>query len=280
MDSERYQHFTDALLARAEAEPDVIGLVATGSMARQGREPDRWSDHDFWLVTEPGAAERYRETQGWLPDASRIVLAFRETAHGVKVVYDDGHLVEYAVFGPEELRVAKANEYRVLLDRERIAERMEAVRGATVRQTPESGWSAGQLLTSLLVAAARGCRGERLSARSLLSSAAAHLARLLAASAPQITGVGGERPESFDDIDPLRRFELAFPPLAAEIDAALAADPEAGALALLGLAERELGTRLEAWPQTAAVAVRRRLEPGRGRPGIGAAVPPEPPLAT
>jgi hypothetical protein len=178
----------------------------------------------------------------------------------------------YAVFGPDELAVAKANEYRVLLDREHVAERMEAVREATVRQTPDDRWVAGQLLTSLLVAAIRDRRGERLSARSFLSSAVEHLTRLLAANVP------GERPEVLDDIDPRRRFELAFPELAAEIDAALAADPEAGALALLGLAERELGAGLEAWPRAAA-AVRRRLESGRGRPGVGVAVPPEPPPA-
>ncbi len=257
MDAESYRRFGRAILARVEAEPHVLGLVATGSMARRTREPDEWSDHDFWLITEAGAEERYRATREWLPDADRIVLAFRETAHGIKVVYDDGHLVEYAVFAPDELSATRANEYRVLLDRERIGERMRAVRDATIDGVPAHDFTAGQFLTQLLVAAARERRGERLSARSLIVSAVEHLTRLLAGHTP------AERPDAVDDIDPRRRFELAFPRLAAEIDAALAGDPERAALFLLVLAERELEPRSAGWPTAAAAVVRRYLESDR-----------------
>ena len=38
--------------------------------------------------------------------ATRVLLSFRETAHGLKVLYDDGHLLELAVFAPEELALA------------------------------------------------------------------------------------------------------------------------------------------------------------------------------
>lgn len=250
---EHYQRFSDAVLAWAEAEPAVLGLVAAGSMARRTREPDEWSDHDFWLITEPGAEECYRAAHDWLPDAGRIVLAFRETTHGVKVVYDDGHLVEYAVFTPDELAVTKANEYRVLLDRERIGERLRAVRAATVDGLSEPAFTAGQFLTQLLVAAARARRGERLSARSFLTGAVEQLTRLAAAHVP------AERPEAVDDIDPRRRFEVAFPALAAEIDAALADDPEVGARSLLELADRELGSRAAPWTGEALAAIRRYL---------------------
>jgi len=41
----------------------------------------------------------------------------RETAHGLKVLYDDGHLLEFAVFDEAELPLARVNDYRVLLDR-------------------------------------------------------------------------------------------------------------------------------------------------------------------
>ncbi|MES1246605.1 MAG: hypothetical protein ABUS54_02900, partial [Actinomycetota bacterium] len=64
----------------------MLALVAVGSMAERDSSPDAWSDHDFFVIAKPGEQERLRSQLGWLPEAGRIVLAFRETAHGVKVV--------------------------------------------------------------------------------------------------------------------------------------------------------------------------------------------------
>ncbi|HEY0372989.1 MAG TPA: hypothetical protein VGD79_13370, partial [Thermoanaerobaculia bacterium] len=114
-----YHAFTDQLAATLTADPRILGLIALGSMAEVGgRLPDRYSDHDFFVITQH--AEAFRATTEWLPHAGRIALWFRETPHGCKAVYDDGHLVEYAVFTPDELQLARVNDYRVLLDRERI----------------------------------------------------------------------------------------------------------------------------------------------------------------
>ena len=51
-----YAAFTEALRARLEADPRVVGLVALGSMARRDYEPDRWSDHDFFVITRAAEA--------------------------------------------------------------------------------------------------------------------------------------------------------------------------------------------------------------------------------
>lgn len=213
-----YHAFTAQLVATLTADPRVLGIVALGSMAERGRTPDAFSDHDFFVIANE--AEELRATTEWLPDRARIALWFRETPHGCKAVYDDGHLVEFAVFTTDELQLARANDYRVLLDRERIGERMAAI--AALRDTPPAReWLHGMFLSNLLVAIARARRGEVFSARFMLMHAARHLIVLLG---------GGP-----DDLDPLRRFEHHA------LDQALRLGPASAAREMLAIYEREAG---------------------------------------
>ncbi|HEU4385024.1 MAG TPA: hypothetical protein VFR85_16190 [Anaeromyxobacteraceae bacterium] len=249
-----YQAFTERLSERLAAEGEVLGLVALGSMSGEGAKPDEWSDHDFFVVVRPGSQERFRARLDWLPEPGEVALAFRETEHGLKVVLRSGHLLEFAVFDPEELRLARVNRLRVLLDRERIGERLAAVRAETAQraraEAPGDEWLAGQFLADLLVAAGRARRGERLAARQRLSAAAGFLLRLAARHLPPAD------PAALDDLDPARRFERAFPALAAEIDAALGREVPEAAAALLEVAGRALAARL---PAEGVAAVARAL---------------------
>ena len=117
MDINTYNIFTQSLFANLRRDHRVLGLVAVGSMAGTLTQPDEWSDHDFLAVTAPGAEEEYRTSTHWLPEYRPIVLHLRETAHGVKVLYDDGHLLEYAFFNAEDFHLVKINSYRILIDR-------------------------------------------------------------------------------------------------------------------------------------------------------------------
>ena len=56
---DRLATYLDQLTAAAAADSRVIGLVLAGSSAQPERR-DRWSDHDFLLVTEDGTPEEYR----------------------------------------------------------------------------------------------------------------------------------------------------------------------------------------------------------------------------
>jgi len=213
-----YHAFTERLAATLTADPKILGLVALGSMAERGRVPDRFSDHDFFVITLD--AEAMRSTTAWLPDSDRIALWFRETPHGCKAVYDDGHLIEYAVFTPDELQLARVNDYRVLLDREHIEERMAAL-AARVEAPPDRAWLEGMFLAHVLVASRRARRGELASARWMLAHAMRFLVQLLG---------GGP-----DNLDPLRRFTHEG------IESAMRNDPESAARALLDVFERECG---------------------------------------
>jgi len=250
MRRDEYDRFTDQLRARLEPDPRVLGLVALGSMSGEPPLPDEWSDHDFFVVTRPGEQERMRNDLSWLPRAGEIVLAFRETEHGVKAVYRDAHLLEFAVFDPDELRLARVNRYRVLFDRADLETRMRALRERTAREArpADARWLRGQLITGLLVAVGRYRRGERLSGRARLQAAAADLVQLASTSLPA-------RPGSVpDSLDPLRRVEAAWPRFAAALDEALALPPPAAALRMLALARE-----LPEFPAEAAAVLERHL---------------------
>ncbi len=261
MNPKDYHQFTDTLIASLTADERVLGLVAAGSMAGTNHQPDAWSDHDFWIVTVPGAQEHFRTVYDWLPDAAGIVFAMRETGHGLKALYESGHLIEYAVFDPDELTVTRINAYRLLLDRADIAARLDAVRARTVEwsqsQRSDDGWLFGQFLTNLWVGVGRHRRGEKLSGHSFVKNQGiGHLLPLLVKHAPT------ERADLLDDIDPLRRFSFAFPELGAEINSLLLLETPACALGLLDLADRLLADRLPDYPAVAVAVIRRVIMAG------------------
>jgi lincosamide nucleotidyltransferase len=261
MNAKDYNRFTDTLVQNLTADDRVIGLVAAGSMANTSHAPDQWSDHDFWVVTVPGVQEHFRTDLCWLPDRDQIVLSFRETEHGLKVLFAGGHMIEFAVADVQEFDVMHINSYRILLDRERIAGRLEAMRART------QAWSAsqrsnptflfGQFITNLWVGFGRYQRGEQLSAHHFIKfSALTHLLPLLAEYAQ------AEHPELLDNLDPFRRFEQAFPALGAEINALLLQPAPQAALGLLAVADQHLSASLPGYPETAVTMIRTYLSRG------------------
>ncbi|MCC7384483.1 MAG: hypothetical protein IT384_21730 [Deltaproteobacteria bacterium] len=265
MERADYDAFTSELLARVSGHPEAVGLVALGSMAARDYLPDAGSDHDFFVVVRDGHQEPLRASLEWLPRAAQVVLQFRETAHGLKVLYADGHLLEFAVFSPDELALAKVNRYRVLLDRADVERRLAEVAARTAADLdtgrPDDAWLIGQFLTELVVALGRHGRGELLSATQRLQTAAGHLARLLArhATAPEKS--------LLDGLDPLRRFERVFPGLGTELNEALQGPLPHAVERLLALASRELPNM----PARAVSAVR-----GVASRGVAGAVAPPP----
>jgi len=204
-------------------------------MAERGRMPDEWSDHDFWVITTDSAAGTIRDDPSWLPDPERVVLVYAETDHGRNVVYDDGHLIEQAVFKDSELEIARANDYRVLVDKATIGERMDAI----ARGTAASQWSVdlnttfGRFIGQLVIGLTRCGRGELLSADSMITKwALENLLVLLSLTVPP------ETDSPLDNLDPRRRFESAFPALGARL-AGAGALPEAASV-MLDIAEESL----------------------------------------
>jgi hypothetical protein len=256
---EAYHAYTARLQGRLEADGRVLGLIALGSMAARDYQPDRWSDHDFFVVVQPGAQEAFRADLAWLPEAGDIVYAYRETAHGLKVLYGDGHLLEFAVFDPAELALARVNRYRVLLDRQDLAARLERIAAETARHAAGTGeaddWLFGQFLTNLLVGAGRYRRGERLTGRHFVAAyALRHLLILLQRH------VASPDRGLLDDLDPLRRVERVYPELGRRLNEAIEQGMPRTAEALLELAREHLCAPLgAAFPARAVEVVLQQL---------------------
>jgi hypothetical protein len=250
---DEYRRFSERLRERVAADERALGLVAVGSMAALDYQPDEWSDHDFFVVTAPGAQEELRVDTSWLPDTDRIVFWHRETDHGLQVFYDDGHLLEFAVFDLDELALAGVNRYRVLLDRGGVEERMAAVRAQSQeRPRPDDTHQFGKFLACLQVGAGRARRGEELSGAMFVKDLAVRFLVVLLTRA-----VPAENASLLDDLDPLRRFDFVHPQLAGELVDLGRQDTVAAALGLLDVAERELRPRRPDLPWQLADVIRR-----------------------
>ncbi len=256
MNPQDYQAFTAALQRNLERDPRVIGLLAAGSMAQGSHQPDQWSDHDFWVVVE--SPEWFHNHLDWLPDRDQIVLHFREQHGGFKTLYRSGHLLEYAVSDRANLLTAKVNDYRLLIDRANLAADLERMQGDTTSEflnwISDDHCLFGQFITTLLVGVGRFHRGELLSARQLITVLSlGPLFRLI----PKY--ISTDHPEVIDNLDPLRRFELAYPDLSATINRLLKLELDQVALGLLNWAEHVLRDLLPAYPVEAVAVVRAQI---------------------
>lgn len=232
MQSENYRAFIDRLSANLQADERVQGLVLLGSTASRQRTPDEWSDHDFFVITRSGTQEAFRTTFTWLPGHHDIVLTVRETAHGLKVLYASGHLLEYAVFDLAEIAQAKANDFRVVFDRGGVTAAVEAIAAVPRGEDAINDYQRdmGMFLCLLVVGAGRVARGEVISGQVFIRTYA--LGHLLPPLAHRIAATNKA---SLDNLDSFRRFEQVFPQAGAAINAALAHQPVEAGLGLLDI---------------------------------------------
>jgi hypothetical protein len=157
-------------------------------------------------------------------------------------VFDLGELVAFG----------GVNRFRVLLDRGGVeAAVLEAA--ARPSQQKDDLHCFGMVVSAALVAGGRGRRGEVMSAAFLVTWGMTYLARLIARHVP------AENASILDNFDALRRFELAYPDLGAELARICELPPSEGGPALLDVMERELRHVLPELPWPALDAVRARF---------------------
>lgn len=245
--------FREALPAHVAGLPDVVGLVWAGSSAEPQRA-DEWSDHDFFLIVRSGTQESFRQRLDWLPDAADIAFASRETAHGLKVVYSDGFVLEFAVFDETELAQAVVNHHALALGDDSIAATLQGiVRTTAPADSRTLDDHLGLFYALLLIGSGRFHRGERLVAGQFVRSyAVGHLLEVAHRLLPS------EHPEVRDALDPFRRVEWEFPVFAAELDAALACEVPVAARRLSELASHWFGSHSTV-PAAAAAVLSQRL---------------------
>ena len=82
---------------------DVFAFIGLGSMHDLSRL-DAYSDIDFFIIVQSQHdKKRYMGDMSWL-EVQPIIFSYIETKDGLKVIYDDGILLEFAVFTMDELK--------------------------------------------------------------------------------------------------------------------------------------------------------------------------------
>lgn len=253
MQPDQFAEYLERLADVARGERDVVGLVAFGSTADRARV-DEWSDHDFAWLTRPGADDRFRYDLAWLPDAERIALSVVEGHGGVKVVYDDGHVLEFGIASLDGYAQWVANRAEVIVDKGGVAEATAAILAKPAPAGDDAERAIRLFVTQLLIGAGRARRGEVVNGGRLVRTEA--VAHLVVAILGRLSSAAGF---TANELDPTRRLEHGHPELAAAIEAATRLAPDAAALALLDIAENALSSGWPGFPSAGVAAARHRL---------------------
>jgi len=226
--------------------------VLVGSAAETERV-DLWSDHDFFVITSRGAQESLRKDLGWLPNSESIAFSFRETEHGLKVVYKSGAVLEFAVFDCAELASCMINHHRLAYGNSEVAQALESAKERELKVSPTDNLKDFRLfLSMLIIGVGRARRGEILTAGENIRSTATRallsvLTRQLAADS------------RLDKFDPRRRFEFVHPEIGVRLGDTLTLQPESAARGLLRIAETYLPSIWNEYPHGEVEVVRRTL---------------------
>jgi hypothetical protein len=256
VEKERFERFTVELTAWARTSPTIVGLVGMGSTAGGRRLPDACSDHDLIVVTVDGAADAVRADPAWVPDADRVAVRFTEPDHGLNVIYDDGHLIEFAVCDVSDLGWLRASGYGILYDEagldERLARAVRETRHGLATTDADGSARYHRFIKELLIGACRLARGELFSANERIRGNALPLLLELVSSL-----VPAADPDAADPLDPTRRVAQAHPDIAARLAGPLESGMHELLLALLDVAEEHLVGRTTV-ATTESLAVIRR----------------------
>jgi hypothetical protein len=247
--------FLDQLARAAESSPHVVGLVGFGSTAHLQRA-DEGSDHDFAWLTVKGAEDSFRHDLTWLPDHERIAASALEWHGGVKVVYEDGHRLEFGIADVESFSSWAGGPAHVYVGDDRVREATAAVVARRPHGVIDPVRELVLFHTQLLSGIGRELRGETLSASGLVrGEAVEHLLTVIAAVVPSDSREQGSR---LDPLDPRRRFDAAYPAAAHEIEVMCRSDVLTAASLLLEFAHDVLAAHLD-YPQQLRGIVRARL---------------------
>lgn len=224
-----FVEFQKRMTERVAEIPEVLGLMFAGSSADLSRA-DKYSDHDFYLIVQDEAAERFRQELFWLPEHEQILLRPRETEHGLKVFYRNGRMLEFAVFADSELdnQIAPTDSL-VVFDRGGITERIANIKVKEAKPL-DLGRELDLMLTLLHIGLGRYRRGEVLAANQHIKSYA--LNHLLGILREQL----GKTESREDALNRYRRFELDYPDHSKRLAMAMNLPADAAAMVLIDVA--------------------------------------------
>ncbi len=183
---------------------DALAFLALGSVGKETQRIDEFSDLDFFVICKADKKERFIHRVDWLTSVEPAAFYFQNTRDGLKFVFEDGILCEFAIFTEEEFSTAQYSEGRFLWkdDAFRVTEGKAQKEPEYLSST--EGYLLGEALTNLYVGMGRYLRGEKMSAFSFVQSYAVHhVLALISQKFPS------EKP-FMDVFNVERRFELRY----------------------------------------------------------------------
>lgn len=239
MDVASYEQYLEDIRLGLIGDDQVQGLIAIGSTADPDNR-DAWSDHGFWVITDPGAVSRYLDSVTWLPRSDQILLTSRHGPASRTVLYNNRHKVDYSVLDMAGLASGTLERYKVILDRGQVLSAAESGLERTRKERIDilrHSFTLQGFGILVWTAYGRAARGELLSARLFVELSADVLLNLLCVH----TSLG--RVPTIDTLDPRRRLERNRPKLAYELLEIITSEAATACPQLLALADRELRER-------------------------------------
>ncbi len=97
-----------------EKRGGVKFLLGLGSVGIELDRIDKFSDLDFFVITERGHKQKFLDHLDWLEAVHPLAYYFKNYKYGFKVMFEDGIYGEFAVFEEWELEEAAYSEGRIV----------------------------------------------------------------------------------------------------------------------------------------------------------------------
>ena len=184
----------------------ALALLALGSVGLELDRLDGYSDLDFFVIVREGAKSDFLDHLDWLEGVQPVVFAFKNTADGYKLLFQDNIFCEFAIFEPVELSHIPYSEGRIVWSADEFDQSLRRPEHPSQAHSAHSpDWLVNEALTNLYVGLARYRRGEKLSAMRFIQGYAVDRLLQLASH------LEAAQPAHVDSFVLERRFEQRFP---------------------------------------------------------------------
>jgi len=212
-------------------------------MAEKNIKPDKFSDHDFFVITKSGAQSDFKNNFDWLPDYDNIIYHFQESEYAVKVLYKYGHIAEFVIVDMEELKDVPINNYRILMDKAGLEEQIHNLVEKTDQKSElmiSDERLVGQIIFDLKIGIDRFLRGEKLSAFKKIKCLCIENLLILIQK-----NIKTNQKDTSDNLDPFRRVELQYPAFGQKINDVLGSSLYEISLTILFFLKNEFNIKLD-----------------------------------
>ena len=164
------KRFDDIIQLNKQKE-HVLGFIGFGSMHYQHRL-DKYSDIDFFIVVEKAFKNVLLKDISWL-EVAKVAWWYQETPDGLKVMYEDGIFLEFAVFTQDELKGIPFEEGTVYYLKDGISESIFTPKNAP-KKVIDQQYTLNTWLSNLYIGLLRELRGEKAASFLMIQVYASH----------------------------------------------------------------------------------------------------------